>query len=63
MEAFTTSKMPTRRSYASLLSTREVLVVAGGQDTNGEMIDVVEVLLQDKWVSVDPLPSPVCEMR
>ena len=55
MEAFTTSKKPTGRSCASCLSTREVLVGAGGQDSNGEMIDVVEVLLQGGWVSVDPL--------
>ena len=52
--------MPTKRHGAFSVSTTspEMLVVAGGVGLHGEVLDVVEVLLEDKWTSVDPLPAP-----
>ena len=52
--------MPTKRYATSSVSTRspEVIVVAGGRDSSHETLDVVEVLQGDKWLMVDPLPSP-----
>ena len=52
--------MPTKRYLTSSVSTRspEVLVVAGGWDSNHEELDVVEVLQGEKWLMVDPLPAP-----
>ena len=57
-------QMPTKRSCASSVSTRspEVLVVAGGRSNSNEDLDVVEVLLGDKWIAVDPLPAPASMM-
>ena len=57
--------MPTKRCQTSSVSTRsqEMLVVAGGKDLNNENIGVVEVLLDDRWTTVDPLPAPVYEMH
>ena len=57
--------MPTTRYRTSSVSTRspEVLVVAGGQGSNGKELDVVEVLQGDKWLMVDPLPVPAAGMR
>ena len=45
--------MPTKRYHTSSVSTRspEVLVVAGGE------FNVVELLLEDQWSTVDPLPA------
>ena len=56
--------MTTKRYNTSSVSTRypEVLVVAGGQDSNDEELDVVEVLQGDKWLIVNPLPAPVAWM-
>ena len=52
--------MPTKRSRTSSVSTRspEMLVVGGGTGLNLEALHVVEVLQEDKWTTVDPLPSP-----
>ena len=52
--------MPTKRYWTSSVSTRspEVLVVAGGWGSNDKKLDVVEVLQEDKWLTVDPLPAP-----
>ena len=36
----------------------EMLVVAGRVGLHGEVLDVAEVLLEDKWTSVDPQPAP-----
>ena len=57
--------MPTKRSRTSSVSTRspEMLIVAGGQDSNCEALDVVEVLQEDKWTTVDPLPAPDYDMH
>ena len=51
--------MPTKRSHTSSVSIRspEVLVVAGGIDSDGRELDVVEVLVGDQWSTVDPLPA------
>ena len=51
--------MPTKRSHTSSVSTRspEVLVVAGGQSSGWGLLNVVELLLGDQWITVDPLPA------
>ena len=51
--------MPTKRSSTSSVSTRspEVLVVAGGQGSGRRELKVVELLLEDQWSTVDPLPA------
>ena len=51
--------MPTKRYGTSSVSTRspEVLVVVGGK-RHGKKLDVVEVLKDNKWTTVDPLPEP-----
>ena len=55
--------MPTKRHSASSISTRspEILVVAGGWGSTGSL-DVVEVLIKDKWNTVDSLPTPCRDM-
>ena len=57
--------MPTKRYGTSSLSTTspEMLIVAGGVDSNYEPLDLVEVLQEDKWTKVDPLPAPDCDMH
>ena len=52
--------MPTKRYETSSVSTRspEMLIVAGGFGLNDDSLDVVEVLQEDKWTTVDPLPAP-----
>ena len=57
--------MPTKRCRTSSVSTRspEMLIIAGGQGSNGEALDVVEVLQEDKWTTVDPLPAPDYDMH
>ncbi len=57
--------MPTCRYYPSSVSggSPEVLVMAGGYDSPGEELDVVEVLLNDHWMTVDSLPYSCSNMR
>jgi len=57
--------MPTKRYGTSSVSTRspEVLVVVGGRGSNDEDLEVVEVLHEDKWTAVDPLPEPKYSMH
>ena len=57
--------MPTKRYMTSSVSGRspEALVVAGGRDSQHRQIKVIEVLVGDKWTSVDILPSPDCGMH
>ncbi len=57
--------MPTRRYWPSSVSggSPEVLVVAGGQGSCGEWLDVVEVLLNDHWTTAYSLPSSCYNMR
>ena len=52
--------MPTERYDSSSVSTRspEMLIVAGGSSQYNRALDVVEVLHEDKWTTVDPLPAP-----
>ena len=52
--------MPTKRYRTSSVSTRspEMLIVAGGRGSNDESLDMIEVLQEDKWTTVDPLPAP-----
>ncbi len=56
--------VPTRRYRASSVSggSPEVLVVAGGWGSYGQKLDVVEVLLNDHWMTADSLPSSCCDM-
>ena len=56
--------MPTKRYATSSVSTTspEVLVVTGGNGSNMEDIDVVEVLMTDQWITIDPLPTPASFM-
>ena len=57
--------MPTKRYQTSSVSTRspEMLIVAGGRGSNTKALDVVEVLQEDKWTTVDPLPAPAYDMH
>ena len=58
--------MPTKRCGTSSVSTRsspEVLVVAGGLGPNNKHLDLVEALVENKWVTVNPLPEPVSWMQ
>ena len=52
--------MPTKRYGTSSVSTisPEVLAVAGGKGSDGEDLNIVEVLMADKWITIDPLPTP-----
>ena len=52
--------MPTKRYDTSSVSTTspEVLVVAGGRTSDGKVLNIVEVLMADKWIRIDPLPAP-----
>ena len=54
--------MPVKRYMTSSVSGRypEALVVAGGRDSQGRKMKVIEVLVGDKWTSLDLLPSPDC---
>ena len=56
--------MPTKRCDTSSVSTTspEVLVVAGGKGSDKEVLNIVEVLMTDQWISIDPLPAPGCGM-
>ncbi len=57
--------MPTPRFRASSVSggSPEVLVVAGGSGSHGKDLDIVEVLLNDHWMTADSLPSSCWDMR
>ncbi len=57
--------MPTPRFWTSSVSggSPEVLVVAGGKGSHAEDLDVVEVLLNDHWMTADSLPSSCWIMR
>ena len=56
--------MPTKRYDTSSVSTTspEVLVVAGGNGSDDEVLDIVEVLMTDKWITIDSLPTPNYDM-
>jgi len=57
--------MRVERYNTSSVSTRspEALVVAGGCVSYGAVLDVIEVLLGDGWITVDSLPAPDCGMH
>ncbi len=57
--------MPTRRYWTSSVSggSPEVLVVAGGRGSQYKDLDVVEVLLNDHWMTADSLPSSCWYMQ
>ena len=57
--------MPTKRYMTSSVSGKspEALVVAGGRDSQGRKMKLIEVLIGDKWTSVDLLFSPDCGMH
>ena len=54
--------MPTKRFDASAVSapSSDVLVVAGGRDSDSRHLNVVEVLLGNQWNTTYPLPFPLC---
>ena len=56
--------MSTKRCNVSCISTRSphVLVVAGGLGCNTVTLDIVELLLEERWHIVDPLPKPCHSM-
>ena len=64
-ESLSLPPMPTKRYMTSSVSGRspEALVVAGGRDSQYKKTKVIEVLLGEKWISVDFLPSPDCGMH
>ena len=52
--------MPTKRYFATSVSCRhsEVLVVAGGLSQDNRELNTVEILIEDQWSAVEPLPKP-----
>ncbi len=56
--------MRTKRYRTASVGTTspEVLVVAGGRGTDSRVFDEVEVLVEDNWHSVNPLPKPCYNM-
>lgn len=52
--------MPTHRYAAAVLSTDspQYLIVAGGAGERYKLVDTVEVLADDQWFSLPPLPKP-----
>ena len=57
--------MPTKRYYTSSVSagSPEVLIVAGGRDSDERQLHMVEVLLGNQWSTAHPLPTPCLNMR
>ena len=58
--------MPTKRKGTSSVNTTrspEMLIVTGRRGSNHEILDMVEVLQEDKWTTVDPLPAPDYRMH
>ena len=55
--------MPTARRGSSAINTgsTECIVVAGGRGETGP-VDVVEVLIQEQWWTLQPLPDPCWNM-
>ena len=57
--------MPTSRYYSSALNTGspECLVVSGGKLSGGERVNVVEILKDNEWSSVQPLPKACSSLK
>ena len=56
--------MPTKRYRTSSVSTTspEVLVVAGGEESDYKKLNIVEVLMTGQWITIDPLSTPTSDM-
>ncbi len=56
--------MRRKRYFTSSVGTMSpvALVVAGGYGASGKKLDDVEVLVDNEWHSVAPLPKPCCSM-
>ena len=54
--------MPTKRYLPSAINTGdpEYLVVAGGRGVSLDILDTVEVLAEEQWLTVQPLPGRRC---
>ena len=57
--------MPTSRYYSSTLNTGspECLVVSGGLDSGETLVNVVEILKDNEWSSVQPLPEACSSLK
>ena len=57
--------MPTSRYYSSALNngSPECLVVSGGQASGREGVNVVEILKDNEWSSVQPLPKACSHLK
>ena len=57
--------MPTSRYLSSALNTGspECLVVSGGLDSGGTPVNVVEILKDNEWSSVQPLPKACSHLK
>ena len=57
--------MPTSRCLSSALNigSPECLVVSGGQASGGDNVNVVEILKDNKWSSVRPLPKACSRLK
>ena len=57
--------MPTSRYYSSALNTGspECLVVSGGEANIGSCLNVVEILKDNEWSSVQPLPKACSHLK
>ena len=57
--------MPTSRYYSSALNTGspECLVVSGGRVSGGDEVNVVEILKDNEWSSVQPLPKACSSLK
>lgn len=55
--------MPTARRSPSAIDTSRCLVVAGGMGSDKSILDVVEVLSQEQWVTVSPLPMQLYNIK
>ena len=57
--------MPTSRYFSSALNTGspECLVVSGGTASGGDEVNVVEILKDNEWSSVQPLPKACSHLK
>ncbi len=57
--------MPTSRHRTTAVSggSPEILVMAGGRDSDFNKVDIVEVLQGDHWTTATPLPTHCSDMR
>ena len=57
--------MPTSRFFPSALNTGspECLVISGGTASGGDQVNVVEILKDNEWLSVQPLPKACSRLK